>query len=162
MIFLILAGIIAMALLKQTKKPTAGANRQGFAEAFILAASKVDMRGIPVPMAMSVAALESGWGTGRIYQASNNVFSITASASWRGPKLPVASTGFTFRIYGSLTESIRDWVGLIAGSKLYAKTYAAALTGNFKKFFDELQAAGYAGSDLQYSAKLQTIHNFIA
>lgn len=151
-----------MALINQTKKPTVGANRQNFAESFILAASKVDMRGIPVPMAMSVAALESGWGTGRIYQASNNVFSITASASWRGPKLPVAATGFTFRIYGSLTESIRDWVGLIAGSKLYAKTYAAALSGDYKKFFDELQKAGYAGSDLQYSAKLQKTYEVIA
>jgi flagellum-specific peptidoglycan hydrolase FlgJ len=161
-IALLIAGIVAIMLINSPKKPASGPTRQNFAESFLAAASKVDMRGIPVGIALSVAALESGWGTGRIYQASKNVFSITASAAWRGPKLPVAATGFTFRMYATLSDSIKDWVGLISGSKLYAKTYAAALSGDYKKFFDELQKAGYAGSDLQYSAKLQKTYEVIA
>lgn len=145
----------AARLVGAASAPSEG--RRLFADSFLGAARSVEMRGIPLPMAMSVAALETGWGTGAIFKKTLNLFSIKATASWRGPThsvLSKAEGSVSFRIYGSLAESVRDWVDLVTSLSRYRPAYAAALAGDYKGFFQGLQRGGYAGADTEYSAKL--------
>lgn len=145
----------AVAVLAMLKPPVAVklAGKGDFVTKFKDAARAVDMKGIPVMFAFAVAALETGWGTGKVFRNTNNLFSITAGSSWRGVTFQ-ASTGFTFRVYNSWTESIADFVRLISTSRLYAVAYDQARRGNADWFFGGLQKAGYAGSDTDYAAKL--------
>jgi len=140
----------------QKPEPERGGTRADFVVQFKAAAALVDMRGIPIDLALAVAALETGWGTGRVFQRSKNLFSIKAGSSWGGSVLPVenAEGSVRFRAYGSWEDSIRDWVELITRVKRYATAWAFAQGGHFKEFYQALQAAGYAGGDTQYSAKL--------
>jgi len=131
--------------------------RRLYADSFLTAARSVEMRGIPLAMALSVSALETGWGTGAIFKKTLNLFSIKNSASWPGPTLSVLSKtegNVSFRIYGSLAESVRDWVNLITSLSRYRPAYLAALAGDYKGFFQGLQRGGYAGADTEYAAKL--------
>jgi flagellum-specific peptidoglycan hydrolase FlgJ len=138
-------------------------SRLEFARNFLAAAGQVDMKGIPAAMAMSVAALETGWGTGGVFQKTNSLFNIKVTPAWKGSKVQIKNSDglVEFRAYGSWAESIRDWVALISGTKYYHEAYAFALAGNFKAFFSALQIAGYAGSDTQYAAKLENTHKAI-
>lgn len=143
---------LVLAMLKgpQVLKVT---GRAQFAQQFRDAARLADLRGIPIDYMLSVAALETGWGTGKVFQNTNNLFSITAGSSWRGVTFK-ASTGFVFRVYNSWSESISDFTRLISSSKLYSSAYSFAKAGNSSAFFGALQKAGYAGSDLAYAEKL--------
>lgn len=127
--------------------------RAQFAQQFREAARAAETRGIPVDFMLSVAALETGWGSGGVFKNTNNLFSITAGTSWRGVTYK-ASTGFTFRVYNTWAESISDFSRLISSSRLYSSAYAFAQAGNAEAFFGSLQKAGYAGSDLEYAQKL--------
>ena len=147
------AALTAIAIMLKGPTPTKIISGSDFARKFAVAAARVDLKGIPPSFALSVAALETGWGAGKVFKNTNNLFSITAGSSWRGVTF-TASTGFVFRVYNSLEESIADFVRLISTSKLYGKAYDAARNGNSAGFFAGLQQAGYAGSDVQYAAKL--------
>lgn len=144
---------VAVLMLKPPQVLKVG-GRADFAAKFRDAARFADLRGIPVDFALAVAALETGWGTGRVFHQTNNLFSITAGSSWRGVTYK-ASTGFVFRVYNSLTESINDFARLIATARIYDNAYEQARRGNADWFFGGLQAAGYAGSDTEYAAKLK-------
>lgn len=113
----------------------------------------VDLKGIDDRMIAAVAMVETGNGTGNVFKNTNNLFSITAGKSWNGITYR-AATGFVFRVYNSLEDSIRDFVRLISTSKIYTKAYEKALFGNHEGFFIEIQRAGYAGNDVDYAKKL--------
>lgn len=127
------------------------------------AASRVNLRGIHFDIMLAVFALETGWGglvgDSDIFIMTNNLGSIKSTAGWTG-KPSYKKT----RVYGSLEESIADWVRLIAESvgpspsrPDYRAAYAAAKAGNYSGAFLGLQAAGYEVS-LQgkpYAARLE-------
>lgn len=147
-----------------SNKPAADTARGKFARLFLQAAEGVNFQRIPVPMAMAVAALETGWGAGGLFKRTNSLFNIKATPSWGGARAEVnGSEGKVFfRAYPSLRDSIVDWVQLISGRQIYAKAYLFAQAGDFKGFFDSLQKAGYAGADHQYSAKLERTFSALA
>lgn len=152
---MILEGAAALAVLLMLKGPSIERPKGNtdFARRFLEAAARSDLKSIPARFALAVSALETGWGTGRVFLSTNNLFSITAGSSWRGVTYK-ASTGFVFRVYNSWEESISDFARLISTSKLYAAAYQRAIAGDAAGFFGGLQRAGYAGSDTDYAAKL--------
>lgn len=156
MIAYALAGVaIVAALTKPTPKPAkkVAGSRADFKKIVLDAAANIDMRGIPPLYALSMAALETGWGTGRVYLQTKNLFSITAGSTWRGATYK-ASTGFVFRVYSTHADALADFVRLISTAKRYAAAYAAARRNDAAGFFNGVQQAGYAGDDAQYAAKL--------
>jgi len=114
------------------------------------------------------AALETGWGrhlpvdgAGR---TSHNLFGIKASGQWRGERIAATTLEYSdgaaqsrtesFRAYGSVAESFRDYVALLRDNPRYA---AARDTGaDVGAFARALQAGGYA-TDPDYAAKLERI-----
>lgn len=156
MIAYALAGVAIVAALTKPTKAVAVKKNEGSHVVFkktLPATRSVDMRGIPQLFALAVAALETGWGTGRVFLQTKNLFSITAGSTWRGATYK-ASTGFVFRVYQTYAESLADFVRLISTTKRYAAAYQAAIRNDAAAFFTEIQKAGYAGDDVKYAAKL--------
>ena len=123
--------------------------------------------GIPAPVMLAQAALETGWlakptrdkTTGR---DSLNLFnikgvgpagSVTALTTEyvRGQKVKVEAQ---FRAYSSYEQSFADYARLITTNKRYAP--AMAVKGDPVAFARALQQCGYA-TDPQYAAKLVSI-----
>lgn len=131
--------------------------RQKFHSDFLTAAKSVEWKGIPVHMALSMAEVETGAGTGNVFKQTNNLFSITQGSTWKGDTYK-SGLNFTFRKYPSWQESMKDWVHLMTTVRLYATAYQRALAHDYKGFFSEVQKAGYAGSDTLYARKLSTVY----
>lgn len=122
----------------------------------------VDPRGI-----IAQAALETGWGTSQPADASgksHNLFGIKAGASWRGSSVEAETQEYVagiagrenerFRAYGSLAESVGDYVRLLRDNPRYA---AALNTGtDVRAFATALQQGGYA-TDPEYANKLVSV-----
>ncbi len=122
----------------------------------------VDPRGI-----IAQAALETGWGTSQPSDASgasHNLFGIKAGASWRGASVSSETQEYVagvagrenarFRAYGSMAESVGDYVRLLRDNP----RYAAALNtgGDVRAFATALQKGGYA-TDPEYANKLVSV-----
>jgi flagellar protein FlgJ len=121
--------------------------------------------GVPAPLMMGQAALESGWGRReiRLPDGSNsyNLFGIKANGNWNGKVAEVTTTEYQngiphkqvakFRAYGSYAEAFSDYANMLSNNPRYAPvvqqgqgTPAAAKA---------LQRAGYA-TDPNYADKL--------
>ena len=130
-------------------------NRAEFKRKFLAETAGLDTNRIPILLLMAVAAYESGDGTGAIAQKTNNIFSITSGKSWKGPTYK-ASTGYTFRVYGSWRESAADFVALLKNWPTnYGRATAAGQAGDLEGFARALQAAGYGDpGKTTYAAEL--------
>lgn len=125
--------------------------------------------GIPALLIVTQAAHESNFGNSGLTHKANNLFGIKASTGWTGDKINLPTheviNGQTiavdayFRKYSSWEASIRDWLKFISRPR-YAAAYAAAVAGDSKTFFQELQRAGYA-TDPNYSTALVQVLNRI-
>lgn len=123
--------------------------------------------GVPAPLILAQAALESGWGKREIRgddgTQSFNLFGIKADRSWKGPVVETWTTEFVdgepqkvrakFRAYGSYDEAFTDYARFMTRNPRYADVLstddpAAAAHG--------LQRAGYA-TDPDYGKKLVRI-----
>lgn len=138
-IYLLLSALLLAWLWKRYLPMT----RAEFKQKFLKETEGLDTAGVPVLFLLAVAAYESGDGNGRYAKEANNIFSITAGTSWKGPTLKNLSGSYTFRVYSSWRESVQDFVRLITALKRYDKALAAGRSGNLAAFAAELQAAGY-------------------
>lgn len=136
----LLASALLLAWLWKRSKPM---TRAEFKAKFLYNTEGLDTAGMPVLFLLAVAAYESGDGNGRYAKEANNIFSITAGTTWKGPTLKNLTGTYTFRVYGSWRESVQDFVRLMTRLKRYDKALAAARAGNLAAFAAELQAAGY-------------------
>jgi flagellar protein FlgJ len=95
--------------------------------------------GVDARAVIAQAALETGWGSSQPADgsgSSHNYFGIKAGASWNGARVTADTTEFNqgvagtesaqFRAYGSVAESMSDYVRLVGSSPRYA---AALNTG---------------------------------
>jgi len=129
------------------------------------AASRVAARiGLPAPLVLAQAALESGWGAREIRhpdgRPSHNLFGIKAGRDWQGETVNVMTTEYDngvarkvaqpFRAYRSYAESFDDYARLLANNPRYEPVLRA---GNAPEAARRLQAAGYA-TDPAYADKL--------
>lgn len=144
---------------KEPTQPTTA--RRAFHLEFIQNAKAVDWKGIPVVMALAVADVETGSGTGNVFKNTNNLFSIVATPGWKGAVYKVEATGYTFRVYSTWVDSMKDFVRMISEARHYGPAYLHAVNRDFKAFFAALQKAGYAGPDDKYAAKLEARYHGI-
>jgi flagellar protein FlgJ len=119
--------------------------------------------GIPAEMALTQAAIESGWGE---KAPGNNYFGIRADSSWRGPVVAITTkeeiggklvtqTKQPFRAYATPLDSFRDYAAFLAKNKRYAPALVKARAGDVPGALAAVAAAGYATSS-KYAALLQS------
>ncbi|HYP71500.1 MAG TPA: flagellar assembly peptidoglycan hydrolase FlgJ [Variovorax sp.] len=152
--------------------PAAVASLQGNVDQFVArmgpsAQAASDASGVPAPLILAQAALESGWGKREIRAEdgtqSFNLFGIKADRSWKGPTVEITTTEFVdgepqkvrakFRAYGSYDEAFTDYARFITRNPRYADVVA---TDDPAQAAHGLQRAGYA-TDPQYGNKLVRI-----
>lgn len=123
--------------------------------------------GMPAPLILAQAALESGWGKREIRgedgSQSFNLFGIKADRSWKGRTVEITTTEYIdgepqkvrakFRAYGSYDEAFTDYAQFVTRNPRYADVLA---TDDPAQAAHGLQRAGYA-TDPQYGHKLVRI-----
>ena len=123
--------------------------------------------GVPAPLILAQAALESGWGKREIRgddgTQSFNLFGIKADRSWKGPVVETLTTEYVdgepqkvrakFRAYGSYDEAFADYAKFMTRNPRYADVLS---TGDPAAAAHGLQRAGYA-TDPDYGHKLVRI-----
>ncbi|MFO1467548.1 MAG: flagellar assembly peptidoglycan hydrolase FlgJ [Steroidobacteraceae bacterium] len=124
--------------------------------------------GVDARALLAQAALETGWGQ-RVPRnadgaSSFNLFGIKAGASWNGARTTAATLEFdglvarrtnaSFRVYGSIEESVNDFAQLLAGSPRYSQALSQGADG--PAFIRALAGAGYA-TDPEYASKVNRI-----
>ncbi len=152
--------------------PAAVASLQGNVDSFVnrmgsSARVASEASGVPAPLILAQAALESGWGKREIRgddgTQSFNLFGIKADRSWKGPTVETLTTEFVdgepqkvrakFRAYASYDEAFTDYAKFITRNPRYAGVLA---TDDPAAAAHGLQKAGYA-TDPQYGQKLVRI-----
>ncbi len=152
--------------------PAAVASLQGNVDSFVnrmgsSAQAASEASGVPAPLILAQAALESGWGKREIRgddgTQSFNLFGIKADRSWKGPTVETLTTEFVdgepqkvrakFRAYASYDEAFTDYAKFITRNPRYAGVLA---TDDPAEAAHGLQKAGYA-TDPQYGQKLVRI-----
>ena len=125
--------------------------------------------GVPPHFLVAHAALETGWGKGEIRlpdgSSAHNLFGIKAGGSWQGPSVEVQTTEYIngeaqsvkqrFRVYGSYSESFRDYANLLKSNARYSGVLGQQ---DGTQFARSLQQSGYA-TDPMYADKLSRIIN---
>ena len=123
--------------------------------------------GVPAPLILAQAALESGWGKREIRAddgtQSFNLFGIKADRSWKGATVETTTTEYVdgepqkvrakFRAYASYEEAFTDYARFITRNPRYANVLA---TDDPNEAAHGLQRAGYA-TDPRYGEKLVRI-----
>jgi flagellar protein FlgJ len=123
--------------------------------------------GVPAPLILAQAALESGWGKREIRAddgtQSFNLFGIKADKGWKGATVETTTTEYVdgepqkmrakFRAYGSYDEAFTDYAQFITRNPRYANVLA---TDDPAAAAHGLQRAGYA-TDPKYGEKLVRI-----
>ncbi|MEM9171319.1 MAG: flagellar assembly peptidoglycan hydrolase FlgJ [Pseudomonadota bacterium] len=115
---------------------------------------------------MAQAALETGWGQSVDAVESRNLFGIKAGGSWQGAAADRRTLEFRdgvmqrerarFRSYGSINQSVQDYVYLLRTNSRYSAVLEAG--DDIGRFADALQASGYA-TDPNYAAKIRRVAN---
>jgi flagellar protein FlgJ len=163
-----------VAALTQTQRTSGAAswtpgNADEFVQAIRPAATAAARElGVDPDAVIAHAALETGWGRSVPRDAggqpSFNLFGIKAGGTWSGAVHASRTSEFidgrmqdvvaSFRAYDSPEQSIRDYVGLLKGSRRYA---AAIGTGSdVEAFARGLVRGGYA-TDPDYVTKLTAV-----
>ncbi|RSZ47246.1 MULTISPECIES: flagellar assembly peptidoglycan hydrolase FlgJ [unclassified Variovorax] len=123
--------------------------------------------GVPAPLILAQAALESGWGKREIRAddgtQSFNLFGIKADRGWKGATVETTTTEYVdgepqkvrakFRAYASYEEAFTDYARFITRNPRYANVLA---TDDPNEAAHGLQRAGYA-TDPRYGEKLVRI-----
>lgn len=154
------------------RAPGANASLQGQVDEFVGrmgASAQVasTASGVPAPLILAQAALESGWGKREIRAddgtQSFNLFGIKADKGWKGPTVETTTTEYVdgepqkvrakFRAYASYDEAFTDYARFITRNPRYANVLA---TDDPHEAAHGLQRAGYA-TDPKYGEKLVRI-----
>jgi peptidoglycan hydrolase FlgJ len=119
---------------------------------------------------LAQAALETGWGQRMPRTAdgssSSNLFGVKAGSDWSGARAVADTvevsdgvakqTRTAFRAYGSIEESVGDFVRLLASSPRYRE--AVAEGSSAQAYIQNIARAGYA-TDPEYANKLNDVLN---
>jgi flagellar protein FlgJ len=117
---------------------------------------------------LAQAALETGWGKRMARTAdgaaSLNLFGIKADENWDGARATASTVEYSggvatqrhaaFRVYGTLEESVKDFVNLLKNSPRYHQVVAAGQDA--QAYVNSIGQSGYA-TDPDYSHKLNEI-----
>lgn len=127
------------------------------------AAKNVDLKGIPVEALVVLFGHETGWGTGTVFQKTNNPGSITAAT---GQPAVADRNGQRVAIFPDLETGIKAEIELLHRPR-YEKALEAAKalvhdssSTAKNKFYDELSKAGYGPIGEDYAARLRGADKF--
>ncbi len=112
---------------------------------------------IPASITLAQGLLESGAGTSRLAQKSNNHFGIKCGSSWKGRTVRHDDDARQecFRAYKSAKESYEDHSVFLANGARYAFLFKLDIA-DYKGWARGLKKAGYA-TDPSYANRLITI-----
>lgn len=124
--------------------------------------------GVSPKMLVAQSALETGWGQKPILTAdgenSHNLFGIKADRRWNGQATSVGTLEYregiakkeqaNFRVYGSIKESLQDYVQFLKQSPRYQQALESA--SDPSSFAHSLMDSGYA-TDPKYAEKIMGI-----
>ena len=156
--------------------------QSGFLSLFMEAWQRVpdgERAGISVEKVYTVSHLETGGGNGRPFQRSMNLYSIHAGEPdpkqpgsgvyimhpknefWDGryydTQDPKNKANERLRVYKSLTDSIRDFLRLLRGSR-YTRSRALLYSGSAQAFFQALHEDGF-NPFASYPRELARVYN---
>ncbi|SFV53801.1 BAX protein [hydrothermal vent metagenome] len=90
----------------------------------------VRMKPHPISITLAQAAIESGWGTSRLFRVANNAFGVW-SFKEDEPRVPAYAYRHHKQVYlkkyNSIADSIRDYYKTIATSKVFYKFRAKTM-----------------------------------
>ncbi|WP_252738466.1 flagellar assembly peptidoglycan hydrolase FlgJ [Saccharophagus degradans] len=129
--------------------------------------------GVEPEVLIAQAALETGWGEKVIAdkngQPSNNLFNIKAHNGWQGNAVTAETLEFAngkfekekaaFRQYGSIEESMNDYVSFIQGNPRYQDIATGNKTA--EEYIQGITQAGYA-TDPAYANKVLSVLERVA
>ena len=148
--------------------------QQGFVQRMTPQALQASQEtGVPAPLMLGQAALESGWGRReiRLPDGSNsyNLFGIKAGGNWNGKVAEVTTTEYRsglphkqvekFRAYGSYAEAFSDYAHMLSNNPRYASVVQDGQGATAAAH--ALQRAGYA-TDPNYADKLVKVMSQIS
>lgn len=118
--------------------------------------------GIPAPITLAQGILESGAGTSKLTQASNNHFGIKAGASWRGGVYLAwddETCKSRFRCYDSASDSYKDHSVLLTTVSCYKPLFKINIY-DYRGWAYGLKKAGYATSPTYAQALIGLIEHY--
>jgi len=122
--------------------------------------------GVPVPITLAVAGLESDWGRSELAKKANNHFGIKVKPGWMGheyckgtqeyenPTTPV-NIWACFRKYPLIRRSYQDFAKFLSEGERYKALQQLGLK-DYQAWTEGLQAGGYA-TDPNYAQKLRGV-----
>lgn len=132
---------------------------------YLYLAQEIELHdGIPVPVTLAVAGLESDWGRSELAKRANNHFGIKVKPGWRGheyckdtqeykdPATPV-NIWACFRKYPLIRRSYQDFAQFLKDGDRYQALQNLELN-DYPAWAEGLQAGGYA-TDPDYAQKLR-------
>jgi hypothetical protein len=130
-----------------------------------LAVTLSEQTGIPKPIIIAVAGLESNWGRSELAQLANNHFGIKIKPEWNGPQYckyteeyfwfeeyQPQQTMACFRKYPLIKESYQDFGSFVTTRPNYQNLLQAP-SWNYRAWAEGLQLGGYA-TDPAYAQKI--------
>lgn len=118
--------------------------------------------GIPLPIILAVAGLESNWGSSELAQQANNHFGLKIKEDWEGQEYCIVTEEFAngfsyqsfecFRKYPLIRQSYQDFGRFLQNRGHYRDMFRQP-AWNYYRWADSLQKSGYA-TDPEYAQKL--------
>lgn len=151
-------------------KEAAFSDHRDFIDALYPVAERVAQELNLEPKALlAQAAVETGWGQYMMHTDkgnTHNLFGIKAGQNWQGDTARVNTLEFEqglatpkkaeFRAYASFDDAMQDYVSFVKENPRYQQ--ALRSTSDPKRYFEELQQAGYA-TDPAYADKIISVLN---
>ena len=121
--------------------------------------------GIPIPIILAIAGLETDWGNSELARKANNHFGLKTKSDWSGPtycketweywgNYPERSTE-CFRKYPLIRESYQDF-GRFLKTRHYYNYLQSLSKTDYRSWAETLEWGAYA-TDPEYAEKLQRI-----
>ncbi|HQU60042.1 MAG TPA: glucosaminidase domain-containing protein [Saprospiraceae bacterium] len=118
--------------------------------------------GIPLPIILAVAGLESDWGRSHLAQNANNHFGLKIKEDWIGEEYCITTQEFAngfsyesyecFRKYPLIRQSYQDFGNFLQKRSHYQGLFSYP-SWNYYRWAMGLQESGYA-TDPEYAQKL--------
>lgn len=162
----LLAGLLAVLCWSFHPFPPRPANVQAYLNEYgYLATELSEATGIPVPVILAVAGLETGWGTSELARNANNHFGLKSKEDWTGWEYCKHTLEYggihpnqsweCFRKYPLIRASYLDFGRFITSSPNYQHLLQNPSWDN-RAWAEGLHAAGYA-TDPSYAGKILRI-----
>jgi len=125
-----------------------------------IAMSEMERSGVPASITLAQAALESGWGEGKLATQANNYFGIKCNGEWKGDTYYIEDDDYEggklikscFRKYDDVTTSFYNHTDYLQHRGLYDHLFDLERT-DYYNWAHGLKKAGYA-TDATYAEKL--------